>query len=46
MDLGERTSGFRFLVGDRDGKFTTASDEAFVVNGTRVIKALVCRRAA
>jgi putative transposase len=36
-DLGERASRFRFLVRDRDGRFTAAFDGVFAGNGTRVI---------
>ena len=38
MDLGERAGRFKFLIRDRDSKFTTAFDDVFSGNGTRVIK--------
>ena len=38
MDLGERARQFRFLIRDRDSKFTAAFDGVFAGNGTRVLR--------
>jgi putative transposase len=38
MDFGERGGRFRFLIRDRDSKFTAAFGDAFAGNGTRLIK--------
>jgi transposase InsO family protein len=38
MDLGERASHFKFLIRDRDSRFTCVFDEVFAGNGTRAIK--------
>jgi putative transposase len=38
MDLDERAGQFKFLIRDRDSKFTAAFDGVFSGNGTRVIK--------
>jgi len=38
MDPGERAGRFRFLIRDRDSKFTAAFDDVFSGNDTRVIK--------
>jgi putative transposase len=38
MDLGERAGRFRFLIRDRDSKFTIAFDDVFSGNGTRIIR--------
>jgi putative transposase len=38
MDPGERAARFRFLIRDRDSKFTTVSDEVLAGSDARVIK--------
>jgi putative transposase len=38
MELGDRAGRFKFLIRDRDAKFTTAFDDVFSGNGTRVIR--------
>ena len=38
MDLGERAARSRFLIRDRDSKFTAGSGQVLAGNGARVIK--------
>ena len=38
MNLGERSGQFRFLIRDRDSKFTSVFDEVFAGSGMRIIK--------
>jgi len=38
MDLEERAGRFKFLIRDRDSKFTSTVDQLLAGNGTRIIK--------
>ena len=38
VDLGDRTGSFRFLIRDRDTKFTTAFDQIFTSEGVKIVK--------
>ncbi len=38
MDLGEYATRFKFLIRDRDSKFTAVFDEVLAGNGMRIIK--------
>jgi len=37
LDLGDRAGDFRFLIRDRDSKFTAVFDEVFKTEGIRVL---------
>jgi putative transposase len=38
IDLGSKITSFRFLIRDRDAKFTSASDEIFASEGVQIVR--------